>query len=155
MYCYFGLRLSFNVSNMQLGDGLISWSNKFKYLGVMFNVEKTLSIDLDVIRRNFFAACNCILGILNTKIKFLRCVCKSRMIWRSFSMLVQQLDLPSYSWMISMCAGILCIDVFLVFASLNESLFYSRARQTRLSAYSLIVVFKIYKMCSVNIQYRI
>ena len=47
---------------MQLGDDLISWSNKFKYLGVMFNVEKTLSIDVDVIRRNFFAACNCILG---------------------------------------------------------------------------------------------
>ena len=36
-----GLRLSFNVSNMQLGDDLISWSNKLKYLGVMFNVEKT------------------------------------------------------------------------------------------------------------------
>ena len=28
----------------------------------MFNVEKTLSIDVDVIRTIFFAACNCILG---------------------------------------------------------------------------------------------
>ena len=46
---------------MQLGDDLISWSNKFKYLGVMFDVEKTLAIDVDVIRRNLFAACNCIL----------------------------------------------------------------------------------------------
>ena len=38
-------------SNMQLDDDLISWSNKFKYLGVVFNVEKTLSVDVDVIRR--------------------------------------------------------------------------------------------------------
>ena len=57
-----GRRFSFNVSNMQLGDDLISWSNKIKYLGVMFNVEKILSIDVDVIRRIFVAACNCILG---------------------------------------------------------------------------------------------
>ena len=37
------------------------------------------------------------------------------------SMLVQQLALPNHSWMISMCAGILCIDVFLGFVSLNQS----------------------------------
>ena len=52
-----GLRSSFNVSNMQQGDDFISWSNKLKYLGVMFNVDKTLSIDVDVIRRKFFSAC--------------------------------------------------------------------------------------------------
>ena len=46
---------------MQLGDDFISWSNKLKYLGVMFNVAKTLSIDVDVIRRKFFVACNCLL----------------------------------------------------------------------------------------------
>ena len=28
----------------------------------MFNVDKTLSIDVDVFRRKFFAACNCLLG---------------------------------------------------------------------------------------------
>ena len=47
---------------MQLGDDLISWSNKFKYIGVMFNGEKTLSIDVNVIKRFLYAACNCILG---------------------------------------------------------------------------------------------
>ena len=47
---------------MQLGEDFISWSNKLKYLGVMFNVDKTLSIDVDVIRRKFLAACNCLLG---------------------------------------------------------------------------------------------
>ena len=57
-----GLRSSFNICNMQLGDDFISWSNKLKYLGVMFNVANTLSIDVDVIRRKFFAACNCFLG---------------------------------------------------------------------------------------------
>ena len=57
-----GLRSSFNVSNMQLGDDFISWSNKLKYLGVMFNVDKTWSIDVIVIRRKFLAACNCLLG---------------------------------------------------------------------------------------------
>ena len=35
-----GRRLSFNVSNMQLGNDLISWSNNIKYLGVIFNVEQ-------------------------------------------------------------------------------------------------------------------
>ena len=55
------LRLLFNISNMQLGDDFISWSNKLKYLGVMFNVDKTLSIDVDVIRIKFFAAWNCLL----------------------------------------------------------------------------------------------
>ena len=43
---------------MILYPGLIS----LKYLGVMFNVAKTLSIDVNVIRRKFFAACNCLLG---------------------------------------------------------------------------------------------
>ena len=57
-----GLRSSFNISNMQLGDDFISWSNKLKYLGVMFNVAKTLSIYVDVMRRKFSAACNCLLG---------------------------------------------------------------------------------------------
>ena len=57
-----GLRPSFNVSNMQLGDDFISWSNKLKYLGVMLNVDKTFYIHVDVIRRKFFAACNCLLG---------------------------------------------------------------------------------------------
>ena len=92
-----GLRLSCNVSNMQLGNDLISWSNKLKYLGVMFNVGKTLSIDVDVIRGKFVPPATVFLGILNTKMKFSSCVCKSHMLCRSFSMLVQQLDLPSHS----------------------------------------------------------
>ena len=62
-----GLRSSFNISNMQLGDHFISWSNKLKYLDVTFNVDKTVSIDVDVIRRKFFAASNCLLGNLYIK----------------------------------------------------------------------------------------
>ena len=47
---------------MQPGVDFISWSNKLKYVGVMFNVDKTLSIDVNVIRRKFFIACNCLFG---------------------------------------------------------------------------------------------
>ena len=47
---------------MQLDIDFIPWSNKLKYLSVMFNVDKTLCIDLDVIKRKFFAACSCLLG---------------------------------------------------------------------------------------------
>ena len=54
-----GLRyLLRGVLSLDKGSGAF---NKFKYLGVMFNVEKTLH-DVDVIRRNLFAAWNCILG---------------------------------------------------------------------------------------------
>ena len=47
---------------MQLDVDFIPWSNKLKYLSVMFNVDKTLSIDVDVIKRKFFAAYNSLLG---------------------------------------------------------------------------------------------
>ena len=55
---------AFNIF-MQLGNDSISWSSSFKYLGVSFIAGKKLSVDNDVLRRNFFSACNCILG--NTK----------------------------------------------------------------------------------------
>ena len=47
---------------MELGDDFIYWPNKLKYLSVLFDVDKTLSVDVGAIRRKFFVACNCILG---------------------------------------------------------------------------------------------
>ena len=55
----------FDISNMQLGNDSISWSSSFKYLGVSFIAGKKLSADIDVLRRKFVSACNCIFG--NTK----------------------------------------------------------------------------------------
>ena len=64
----------------------------------MFNVEKSLSIDVDVIRRNFFAACNCILGNSKYQNEILKlCLQESYALPVLSMIVVQQLDLPSYS----------------------------------------------------------
>ena len=42
-----------NIFNRQLGNYLISWSSSFKYPGVSFIAGKKLSVDFDVIRRNY------------------------------------------------------------------------------------------------------
>ena len=151
-----GRRFSFNVSNMQLGDDLISWSNKIKYLGVMFNVEKTLSIDVDVIRRKFFTACNCILGNSKYQNEILK-LC----LQESYALPVLQYACSAVRFTksqlndLNVCWNSVYRRIFDFLQVWTGSLFYSRARQTRLSAHSLVVDFKIYKMCSVYIQYRI
>ena len=52
-----------SISDMQLGSSIISWSSSFRYLGITFIGGKKLSVDIDVIKRKFNAAWNCILGI--------------------------------------------------------------------------------------------
>ena len=47
---------------MQLDLSFISWSSSFRYLGITFTGEKKLSVDIDVIKRKFYAVCNCIFG---------------------------------------------------------------------------------------------
>lgn len=49
------------ISDMKLGNDYISWSNSFKYLGVVFSVGKKLSVDVSAIKQKFYASCNCIL----------------------------------------------------------------------------------------------
>ena len=49
-----------SISDMQLGSSFISWSSSFRYLGITFTDGKKLSVDIDVIKRKFYAACNCI-----------------------------------------------------------------------------------------------
>ena len=51
-----------SISDMQLGSSFISWSSSFKYLGITFIGGKKLSVDVNVIKRKFYAACNCIFG---------------------------------------------------------------------------------------------
>ena len=53
---------AFNISNMQLGNDSISWSSSFKYLRISFIAGKFFPVDIDVLRRKFRSACNCILG---------------------------------------------------------------------------------------------
>ena len=49
-----------SISDMQLGSSFISCSSSFKYLDIIFIGGKKLSVDIDVIKRKFYAACNCI-----------------------------------------------------------------------------------------------
>ena len=48
------------ISDMSLGTGTINWVSSTKYLGVHICSGKNLSFDTEVIKRSFFAACNCI-----------------------------------------------------------------------------------------------
>lgn len=50
------------LSDMLLGHNTIPWCSSFKYLGISFITGKRLKVDCDLIKRKFFAACNCILG---------------------------------------------------------------------------------------------
>ena len=143
-----GLRSSFTISNMQLGDDFISWSNKLKYLGVMFNVAKTLSIDVNLIRRKFFAACNCLLGNSIHQNEILK-LC----LQESYALPVLQHACSAINFTksqlndLNVCWHFVYRRIFGFCKS--EPLFYSWVRQTRLFACSLIADFKIYKMCSV------
>ena len=47
---------------MQRGSVSIECTSSVKYLGVIFNTGRKLSIDIDVIKRRFYTACNCLLG---------------------------------------------------------------------------------------------
>ena len=49
---------------MLLYNEPLVWSEKFKYLGVRFISGKGLNIDINNIKRNFYASCNNILGNL-------------------------------------------------------------------------------------------
>src|SRR3989442_1151346 len=50
------------ISDMRLGNDKILWSESFKYLGIPFNTGRSLTVGIQLIKRKFFASCNCILG---------------------------------------------------------------------------------------------
>ena len=80
--------------------------------GCMLNVDKTLSIDVDIIRRKFFAACNCLLGNSIHENEILK-LC----LQESYALPVLQYACSAISFtksQLNVCAEILCIDVFLV-----------------------------------------
>ena len=52
----------YNIANLTLGQHSINWSSEFKYLGVSFCTGTRLVVDINLIKRKFFASCNCILG---------------------------------------------------------------------------------------------
>ena len=57
-----GPAASSSIANLKLWQADVEWSSHFKYLGVTFIARKKLSVDINIIKRKFFAACNCILG---------------------------------------------------------------------------------------------
>ena len=59
-----------NIVDMQLGLESISWTDAFKYLGVVFNAGRKLTVNTDVIKRKFYTDCNCLLGNIDSLMKF-------------------------------------------------------------------------------------
>lgn len=57
----FGPRYKIKVSPMKLGNDDIVWSDSIKYLGVTLRTGLKLCLDLDVVKRKFYASCNSIL----------------------------------------------------------------------------------------------
>ena len=47
---------------MKLGSDVILWVNSIKYLGVTVRSGVKMTVDLDVVKRKFYAACNSILS---------------------------------------------------------------------------------------------
>jgi hypothetical protein len=52
-------------SDVYLGDSIIPWMSKFKYLGVFFEAKDTLIFDYMPARQKFYTACNCIFNYSN------------------------------------------------------------------------------------------
>ena len=50
------------IDNMKIGDVSIAWVRSFKYLGITFNSDSKHSIDIEIIKRKFYAACNSVLS---------------------------------------------------------------------------------------------
>lgn len=62
-YCIcFGSRYSHIVLPMKLGSEDILWVNAIKYLGVTVREGAKMNVDLDVVKRKFYASCNSILS---------------------------------------------------------------------------------------------
>ena len=61
-----------NIVEMQLGLDSISWTDTFKYLGVVFNVGRKLTVNTDAIKSKFYTACNCLLGNTDSLNEILR-----------------------------------------------------------------------------------
>jgi hypothetical protein len=51
-----------SIANLTLASDIIPWCSSFKYLGVSFTTGVKLSVDANVVKSKFYAACNCILG---------------------------------------------------------------------------------------------
>ena len=60
--CVIGHASRYVMSKMSLCGELIAWSNTFRYLGVDFVTGNNLTVNLNTVKRKFYAACNCILG---------------------------------------------------------------------------------------------
>ena len=55
-----GKNFNSNCSQIVLNNNALTWSNNFKYLGVLFNSGKKVSLDLKSSRSKFFRSFNCI-----------------------------------------------------------------------------------------------
>ena len=56
----FGPRYRYDLPGMHLGQKILTWNEKIKYLGMTFMSSKTMNVDVDCISRKFYAASNCI-----------------------------------------------------------------------------------------------
>jgi hypothetical protein len=95
----------YTISDMKLGCDDICWSNTFKYLGIHFVTGKKLAVDINFIKRKFFAASNCILGnvkCLNDLIKLslMESFCLPILLYAtvSFKLSIDQINELNIGW---------------------------------------------------------
>lgn len=60
--CACGPDANINIDCMHLGNLIIGWVESFKYLGFTIKCGSKFSIDINVIKRKFYAACNSVLS---------------------------------------------------------------------------------------------
>ena len=111
---------SYVNSDMQLGFSNISWSSSFKYLWVTFIVEKNLSVNINIVKRKFYSACNFILR----KTCYLNEIMRLNL-QESFCLPVLQyamaaVRLSKLKYLNWMRAGNRCSDIFLVSQRANQ-----------------------------------
>ena len=59
---YFGARCNADVDDLILDNDKITWNSSFKYHGIHFVNGKSIGVNIEPIRQNFFMSCNTILS---------------------------------------------------------------------------------------------
>ena len=66
----FGPRVPSLLPKLLLGQEHIEWRDSIKYLGVTFLSGKRIQTDCSILKRKFYAACNCVLAIVTMLVKW-------------------------------------------------------------------------------------
>jgi len=60
------------VAHVYLGNMMLEWVDRIKYLGIMFSAGSAMRVNTSYIRRKFYTACNGILSYSRTVDEFVK-----------------------------------------------------------------------------------